>query len=153
MDRSHTFGDQVSPARAALRPGPDRGHRRISLAVALAVAGVLAVAPIVVMAIVPGNAQATNIPKTDIVPGAVPDAALVAFTGRVVDLDGAIMQFRQNGNWINLSLRAADDGQRVFVQTANGELFEIAVSPGQTNVSAELPAHFIASHTLTLRVD
>ena len=125
----------------------------MSLAITLAVAGVLAIAPIVVMAIVPDDAQATDIPMADIAPGAVPDAALVAFTGRVVDLDGAIMQFRQNGNWINLNLRAADEGQRVFVQTANGELFEIAVSPGQSNVSAELPGHFNASHTLTFRVD
>jgi hypothetical protein len=153
MDRSHTFGDQVSPALAVLRQGPDRAHRRISLAIALAVAGVLAIAPIVVMALLPDEAQATDRPMADSAPSAVPDAALVALTGRVVDLDGAIMQFRQNGNWINLNLRAADEGQRVFVQTANGELFEIAVSPGQTNVSAELPAHFNASHTLTFRVD
>jgi len=84
---------------------------------------------------------------------ATPDAGLVGFAGRAVELDGAIMKFSQKGNAINFSLMASDDGQRVFVQDTAGELFEIPVSPGQTNVSTELPTHFAASETLTLRVD
>ena len=48
---------------------------------------------------------------------------------------------------------ASDDGQRIFVQEAGGELFQIPVSPGQTNVSAELPAHFAGSEALSFRVD
>jgi hypothetical protein len=48
---------------------------------------------------------------------------------------------------------ASDDGQRVFVHDAAGELSEIPVSPGQTNVSAQIPAHFATSDTLRLRVD
>ncbi len=101
------------------------------------------------MAISPDRAHADADAATTI----QQDAALVAFTGRAVELDGAIMNFSQQGNAINLSLMATDNGQRVFVQDAAGELFEIPVSPGQTNVSAELPAHFAASETLTFRVD
>jgi hypothetical protein len=47
---------------------------------------------------------------------------------------------------------ASDDGQRVVVQDAAGERFEILISPRQTNVSAELPAHVAASDRLTLRI-
>ena len=149
MDHSYTFTDQVAPARAAQRQGPARADRRLSTAIALAAAGVLAITPIAVMAIVPSDVQVTE----EIVANTPPDAALIAFKGRVVELDGAIMQFSQTGNTINLNLMATDDGQRVFVQAPNGALFEVAVSPGQTHVSAELPAHFTASDTLTVRID
>jgi hypothetical protein len=80
-------------------------------------------------------------------------ARLVAYTGRAVELDQAIMGFRKDGLSINLSVMASDDGQRIFVQEAGGELFQIPVSPGQTNVSAELPAHFADSAALSFRVD
>ena len=106
----------------------------------------LATAPIVFTSFVPERPASVAVAAT-------PDAALIAFTGSAIELDGAIMKFSQQGNAINFSLMASDDGQRVFVQDAAGELFEIPVSPGQTNVSAELPAHFAASDTLSLRVD
>ena len=67
--------------------------------------------------------------------------------------DQAIRGFRQDGLSINLSVMATDDGQRIFVQEAGGELFQIPLSPGQTNVSAELPAHFADSAALSFRVD
>jgi hypothetical protein len=121
----------------------------MTLGLALATGAFLAAAPVVVTAIVPDRTEAI----ADAAPVAQPETALVAYAGRAVELDGAIMQFSQQGNAIKLSLMAADDGQRVFVQDAAGELFEIPVSPGQTHVSAELPAHFAASETLTIRID
>jgi hypothetical protein len=146
MAGSHIFNDQAFAPRA-VRRAPDRDGRRLSVGLALAAAALLAITPLAVMGIMPDGVETTTSPATK------PETALVAHPGRAVELDGAIMNFKQVGDSINLSLMAADDGQRVFVQDAAGELFEIPVSPGQTNVSAELPAHFAASDTLTFRVD
>ena len=106
----------------------------------------LATAPIAVTSFVPERPASVEAAAT-------PDAALIAFGGSAIERDGAIMRFSQQDNAINFSLMASDDGQRVFVQDAAGERFEIPVSPGQTNVSAQLSAHFAASDTLSLRVD
>lgn len=149
MAGSHTLNDQVSTARARIRTESDRKSRKTATTIALATGAFLALAPIAVTAIVPERAEAASASTET----TQPETSLVAFTGRAVELDGAIMKFSQQGNAINLSLMATDNGQRVFVQDAAGELFEIPVSPGQTNVSAELPAHFAASETLTVRVD
>lgn len=149
MDGSHTLNDQAFVRNTRTRRAGDGKSRRIAVGVALMTGAFLAIAPVAVMAISPDRAHADADAATTI----QQDAALVAFTGRAVELDGAIMNFSQQGNAINLSLMATDNGQRVFVQDAAGELFEIPVSPGQTNVSAELPAHFAASETLTFRVD
>lgn len=90
-------------------------------------------------------------PATEELPPA--DASLAAFTGRELELDGSITQFRQQGADVNFRLMASDEGQSVWVQNAAGDLFDIPVSPGQTHVTAQLPADFVASESLTFRVD
>ena len=141
MARSHTFSDH-----GFARPKQGRG-RKPALGATLAAGALLAVALNAVGAQDGQSAQTTELATTQ------SGARLVAYTGRAVELDQAIMGFRQDGLSINLSVMASDDGQRIFVQEAGGELFQIPVSPGQTNVSAELPAHFADSAALSFRVD
>lgn len=141
MARSHTFSDH-----GFARPKQGRG-RKPALGATLAAGALLAVALNAVGAQDGQPAQTTELATT------LSGARLVAYTGRAVELDQAIMGFRQDGLSINLSVMATDDGQRIFVQEAGGELFQIPVSPGQTNVSAELPAHFADSAALSFRVD
>jgi hypothetical protein len=141
MADSHTLNDHTVATGA-----PVRRDRALPSGMMIAAGALLATAPIVVTSFVPERPASVAAATTA-------DAALIAFTGSAIELDGAIMKFSKQGNAINFSLMASDDGQRVFVQDAAGELFEIPVSPGQTNVSAELPAHFAASDTLSLRVD
>ena len=141
MVRSHTFSDH-----GFVRPKQGRG-RKLALGATLAAGALLAVALNAVGAQDGQSAQTTELATTQ------SGARLVAYTGRAVELDQAIMGFRQDGLSINLSVMATDDGQRIFVQEAGGELFQIPVSPGQTNVSAELPAHFAGSEALSFRVD
>ncbi len=141
MARSHTFSDH-----GFARPKQGRG-RKLALGATLAAGALLAVALNAVRAQDAQSAQTTELATTQ------SGARLVAYTGRAVELDQAIMGFRQDGLSINLSVMATDDGQRIFVQEAGGELFHIPVSPGQTNVSAELPAHFADSAALSFRVD
>lgn len=130
----------------AVAPGaPVRRNRAVPAGMMIAWT-LLATAPIAVTSFVaerPASVEAA----------ATPDAALIAFSGSAIERDGAIMKFSQQDNAINTSLMASDDGQRVFVQDAAGERFEIPASPGQTNVSAQLPAHIVASDTLSRRVD
>jgi hypothetical protein len=141
MARSHTFSDH-----GFARPKQGRG-RKLALGATLAAGALLAVALNAVGAQDAQSSQTTELATTQ------SGARLVAYTGRAVELDQAIMGFRQDGLSINLSVMASDDGQRIFVQEAGGELFQIPVSPGQTNVSAELPAHFADSAALSFRVD
>lgn len=141
MARSHTFSDH-----GFARPKQGRG-RKPAPGATLAAGALLAVALNAVGAQDGQPAQTTELATT------LSGARLVAYTGRAVELDQAIMGFRQDGLSINLSVMASDDGQRIFVQEAGGELFQIPVSPGQTNVSAELPAHFADSAALSFRVD
>ncbi len=141
MARSHTFSDH-----GFARPKQGRG-RKLALGATLAAGALLAVALNAVRA---QHAQSSPTPELATTQSG---ARLVAYTGRAVELDQAIMGFRQDGLSINLSVMATDDGQRIFVQEAGGELFQIPVSPGQTNVSAELPAHFADSAALSFRVD
>ena len=141
MARSHTFSDH-----GFARPKQGRG-RKLALGATLAAGALLAVALNAVGAQDGQSAQTTELATTQ------SGARLVAYTGRAVELDQAIMGFRQDGLSINLSVMASDDGQRIFVQEAGGELFQIPLSPGQTNVSAELPAHFADSAALSFRVD
>lgn len=141
MARSHTFSDH-----GFARPKQGRG-RKLALGATLAAGALLAVALNAVGAQDGQSAQTPELATT------LSGARLVAYTGRAVELDQAIMGFRQDGLSINLSVMATDDGQRIFVQEAGGELFQIPVSPGQTNVSAELPAHFADSAALSFRVD
>ena len=141
MARSHTFSDH-----GFARPKQGRG-RKLALGATLAAGALLAVALNAVGAQDGQPAQTTELATT------LSGARLVAYAGRAVELDQAIMGFRQDGLSINLSVMASDDGQRIFVQEAGGELFQIPVSPGQTNVSAELPAHFADSAALSFRVD
>ncbi len=141
MARSHTFSDH-----GFARPKQGRG-RKPALGATLAAGALLAVALNAVGAQDGQPAQTTELATT------LSGARLVAYTGRAVELDQAIMGFRKDGLSINLSVMASDDGQRIFVQEAGGELFQIPVSPGQTNVSAELPAHFADSAALSFRVD
>lgn len=82
-----------------------------------------------------------------------PEIALAGPPGRAVDLDVAIMKFSQHGETIVLSLMPNDYGQRVLLQDPEGDLFEISVSPGQSNIVAELPDSFAPADTLTIRVD
>lgn len=145
MAGSHTFNDHSFAPRAEQGRG-----RKFALGVTLATGAFLAIVPVAVTAIDPHRAQTAQ-PST--LASTQSDAALVAYAGRAIELDQAIMGFRQDGLSINLSVMANDDGQRIFVQDANGELFQIPVSPGQTNVTAKLPVHFAASDTLTFRVD
>jgi len=144
MAGSHPFND-----RGFARPKQGRA-RKLALGATLAAGALLAFAPIALNAIGARHAQSAQ--TTELAP-TQSDARLVAYTGRAVELDQAIMGFRRDGLSINLSVTATDDGQRIFVQDAGGELFQIPVSPGQTNVSAELPAHFANSVTLSFRVD
>ncbi|MEY4784276.1 MAG: hypothetical protein RIR41_2211 [Pseudomonadota bacterium] len=141
MARSHTFSDH-----GFARPKQGRG-RKLALGATLAAGALLAVALNAVGAQDAQSSQTTELATTQ------SGARLVAYTGRAVELDQAIMGFRQDGLSINLSVMASDDGQRIFVQEAGGELFQIPLSPGQTNVSAELPAHFADSAALSFRVD
>ena len=141
MVRSHTFSDH-----GFARPKQGRG-RKLALGATLAAGALLAVALNAVGAQDGQSAQTTELATTQ------SGARLVAYTGRAVELDQAIMGFRKDGLSINLRVMASDDGQRIFVQEAGGELFQIPVSPGQTNVSAELPAHFADSAALSFRVD
>ena len=141
MARSHTFSDH-----GFARPKQGRG-RKLALGATLAAGTLLAVALNAVGAQDAQSAKTTELATTQ------SGARLVAYTGRAVELDQAIMGFRQDGLSINLSVMATDDGQRIFVQEAGGELFQIPLSPGQTNVSAELPAHFADSAALSFRVD
>jgi hypothetical protein len=141
MARSHTFSDH-----GFARPKQGRG-RKLALGATLAAGALLAVALNAVGAQDAQSSQTTELATTQ------SGARLVAYTGRAVELDQAIMGFRKDGLSINLSVMATDDGQRIFVQEAGGELFQIPVSPGQTNVSAELPAHFADSAALSFRVD
>ena len=141
MARSHAFSDH-----GFARPKQGRG-RKLAPGATLAAGALLAVALNAVGAQDGQSAQTTELATTQ------SGARLVAYTGRAVELDQAIMGFRQDGLSINLSVMATDDGQRIFVQEAGGELFQIPVSPGQTNVSAELPAHFADSAALSFRVD
>ena len=138
-------GSQTRNDHAVAPSAPVRRNRAVPAGMMIA-GTLLATAPIAVTSFAPER-------PASIEAAATPDAALIAFTGSAIERDGAIMKFSQQGNAINFSLMASDDGQRVFVQDAAGELFEIPVSPGQTNVSAELPAHFAASDKLSLRVD
>lgn len=144
MAGSYTFNDHPFA-----RPKQGRG-RKLALGATLAAGALLAVAPIALNAT--GAQHAQSVQTTELTT-TQSDARLVAYTGGAVELDQAIMGFRQDGLSINLSVMANDDGQRIFVQDASGELFQIPVSPGQTNVSAELPAHFADSETLSFRVD
>ena len=144
MAGSHTLSDH-----AFVRPKQGL-RRKLALGATLAAGGLLAAAPIAVNAIGAQDAQSA---ETTQLASAQSDARLVAYTDGAVELDQAIMGFRQDGLSINLSVMANDDGQGIFVQDASGELFQIPVSPGQTNVSAELPAHFADSETLSFRVD
>ena len=141
MARSHTFSDH-----GFARPKQGRG-RKLALGATLAAGALLAVALNAV-----GAQDAQSSPTTELAT-TQSGARLVAYTGRAVELDQAIMGFRQDGLSINLSVMATDYGQRIFVQEAGGELFQIPLSPGQTNVSAELPAHFADSAALSFRVD
>lgn len=145
MAGSHTLNDH----RFAPRPENGRG-RKLVLGASLAAGAFLAIEPVAVTAI--DSQRVDAVPTTDVT-NTQAEAKLVAYTGRAVELDQGIMGFRQDGLSINLSVMATDDGQRIFVQDANGELFQIPVSPGQTNVKAELPANFAGSGTLTFRVD
>lgn len=138
MAGTHTLDDQDFAQGAIHR-------RKRALTLALVAGALLVIVPVALDAFVAERPQSLEAVQHD--------AALTAYSARAVDLDGAIMQFSQQGNAIALSLMASDDGQRIFVQDAAGELFEIPVSPGQTHVSAELPAHFASSETLTIRVD
>jgi hypothetical protein len=124
---------------------PAQDEWSVSVRAAIAAGATLLLAPLAVMALAPGPIEPA--------PVAEPDVAHVGLPGRAVELDGAIMKFSQQGDTIALSLMPSDYGQRVFVQDGAGELFEIPISPGQSNVSAELPASFAAAETLTIRVD
>lgn len=147
MAGSHPFND---PSFA--RPKQGRA-RKLALGATLAAGALLAFAPIAPIALNAFGAQHAQSAQTTQLAPTQSDARLVAYTGRAVELDQAIMGFLQDGVSINLSVMATDDGQRIFVQDAGGELFQIPVSPGQTNVSTELPAHFADSVTLSFRVD
>ena len=146
MARSHTFSDN-----GFARPKRGRG-RKPAPGATLAAGALLAVA-LNAVALNAVGAQDGQSAQTTELATTLSGARLVAYTGRAVELDQAIMGFRQDGLSINLSVMASDDGQRIFVQEAGGELFQIPVSPGQTNVSAELPAHFADSAALSFRVD
>ena len=140
MADSHTRNDHAVAPSAPVR-------RNRAVPAGMMIAGtLLATAPIAVTSFVPERPASVEAAAT-------PDAALIAFGGSAIERDGAIMRFSQQDNAINFSLMASDGGQRVFVQDAAGERFEIPVSPEQTNVSAQLSAHFAASDTLSLRVD
>jgi hypothetical protein len=138
-------GSQTRNDHAVAPSAPVRRNRAVPAGMMIA-GTLLATAPIAVTSFVPERPASVEAAAT-------PDAALIDFTGSAIERDGAIMRFSQPGNAITFSLMASDDGQRVFVQDAAGELLEIPVSPGQTNVSAQLPAHFAASDTLSLHID
>jgi hypothetical protein len=124
MAGSYTLKNTDFASHAA----PRRQKRKVATRIAIAAGICLALTPVAVTAIVPDR------PAT------------------AVELDSAVMNFQREGNAISLELFATDDGQRVYVEDASNNIFEIPVSPGQTRVSAELPATLAASDTLTLRV-
>ena len=144
MAGSHTLNGPVFAPRASNR-APDRNGRKLALGLALATGALLAVTPIVVSAVVTQPIEST--------PPVAEDTTLAAFTGRAVEVDGSVMGFRQQGDMINVTVAASDFGQRVFVQNSAGDLLEFPVSPGQTTLTAELPAAFAASQELTIRID
>ncbi len=121
---SHAALSDVTAARLA----PKRRKRKIAAGIAIAAGLCLAVTPVAVTAILPDR------------------------SGPAVEVDSAIMDFKRDGDAISMELFATDDGQRVYVEDASNNIFEIPVSPGQTRVTAELPASFATSDSLTLRV-
>jgi hypothetical protein len=145
MAGSHlsTIGYASRTDERPARPAPNRQGRRLATGIAVATGLALAVVPVAVMAVLPG-APAQAVVSTKPVETLVPSQGLA--------IDPAIMAFSQDGATIKLSLMAADDGQRVYVEDAANNIIEIPVSPGQTNVTAELPDTFVASDTLTIRV-
>jgi hypothetical protein len=143
MAGSHTFNDQVFATRANYLRAPNRKARKFALGLALATGALIAATPIVVSAVV--SQPDVHTPADD--------TTLAAFTGRAVEVDGSVMGFRQQGDRINVTVAASDFGQRVFVQNSAGDLLEFPVSPGQTTLTAELPAAFAASEELTIRID
>ena len=106
MAGSHPFND-----RSFARPKQDRA-RKLALGATLAAGALLAFAPIALNAFGPQHAQSAQ--TTQLAP-TQSDARLVAYTGRAVELDQAIMGFLQDGVSINLSVMATDDGQRILV--------------------------------------
>jgi hypothetical protein len=106
----------------------NRTKRKIATGLALAAGAALLLAPVAVTAILPDRPE------------------------RTFALDDAILGFNQDGNVINLALMAADDGQRIYVQDQSGETLMLTLSPGQTQVSAELPPEFSSTGTVTVRV-
>lgn len=141
MAGSHTLNDPfVSRA-------PQRKGRRLALGVTLATGAVLALTPMAVMALVPDTAESAT-PAIE-----APETTLAAFTGRAVEVDGSVMGFRQQGDVINVAVNPSDYGQRVFVQNRAGDLIEFHVPPGQSHLTATLPAAFAAAEELTIRID
>lgn len=110
------------------RTATDRNRRRTSVRLAIAAGACLALTPLAVMAVLPDSAE------------------------RKVELGGSVLGFVQDGNTINVTLAAADMGQRLYVEGAGGQLLELPVSPGQTVVSTELPEALATSGSLTIRV-
>jgi hypothetical protein len=130
---SRTGFADVRPAR----PAPNSQGRKMATRIAIATGLCLAAAPLATMALLPG----------------APAQAIERESPRqAIALDAAIMAFTQDGATINVSLMASDDGQRVYVEDAANNIIEIPVSPGQTHVSAQLPASFVTSGALTIRV-
>ena len=131
MAGSHTSdAPYVSPLPGlkATRLEASRRKRRHGARMAIAAGICLIAAPVAVTAVLPDT------PK------------------QAVELDAAIMDFSREGAVINLSLMAADGGQRVYVEDAANNILEIPVSPGQTSVTAQLPANFVTSEALIVRV-
>lgn len=131
MAGTHTFSDMSFAPRANVRSthtAKDRDRRRTSVRLAIAAGACLALTPIAVMAVLPDSPE------------------------RKVELGGSVLGFAQDGNTINVTLAAADMGQRLFVEGADGQLLELPVSPGQTVVSTELPEDLATSGSLTIRV-
>lgn len=131
MAGSHTFSDVSFAPRANIRStraATDRDRRRTSVRLAIAAGACLALTPIAVTAVLPDSSE------------------------RKVELGGSVLGFAQHGNTINVTLAAADTGQRLYVEGAAGQLLEIPVSPGQTVVSTDLPEDLAASGSLTIRV-
>lgn len=109
----------------------------MSTRIAIATGLCLAAAPIAAMAFLPAT-PAQAIERTE--------------PKQEIALDAAVMGFSQEGATINVSLMASDDGQHVYVEDAANNILEIPVSPGQTSVSAQLPANFVTSDALIIRV-
>lgn len=131
MAGSHTFSDMSFAPRANVRDmrvTTDRERGRTSMRLAIAAGACLALTPIAVMAVLPSSPE------------------------RKIELGGSVLGFAQDGNTINVTLAAADAGQRLFVEGATGQLLELPVSPGQTVVSTELPEDLATSGSLTIRV-